>query len=116
MSSSFSSCSSGACVRRRFWLWHPDAPEWYPQDREGPSTAAAEGAVATAMDGAGRRAHGADDGWLILCAGILSWCSFGIGSVQSVACVEVTMAIAPETAPVPVEVCVVTVPHSEAHH
>ena len=71
MSSSFSSCSSGACVRRRFWLWHPDAPEWYPQDREGPSTAAAAGAVATAMDGAGRRAHGADDGWLILCARIL---------------------------------------------
>ena len=44
-----------------------------------------------------------------------SWCSFGIGSVRSVASVDVTMAIAPETAPVPVEVCVVTVPHSDAH-
>ena len=44
-----------------------------------------------------------------------SYSTFGIGSAQSVASAVVTSAVAPEVAAVQVEVCLATLPHSEAH-
>ena len=41
--------------------------------------------------------------------------TFGIGSAQSVSSADVTTAIAPEIAALPVGGCVATLPHSEAH-
>ena len=41
--------------------------------------------------------------------------TFGIGSAQSVASAVVTTAIAAEIAAVQVDVCLATLPHSEAH-